>query len=152
MLQWPDDSFIRRARMRAQSVWLALSAVAVAALAVGASEKAPDAYVKNMKDTNAAAQELRKNVEAKDYDAIAKQAATLKTLFESTQKFWEDRKADDAVAVAKSAGKAAEDLEAAAKGRNEEGVATAAKAVQGSCKTCHDAHRERLPDGSSEIK
>jgi cytochrome c556 len=138
--------------MRAQSVWLALVAAAAIALTVAASEKAPDAYVKNMKDTNAAAQELRKNLDAKDYDAVAKQAATLRTLFETTQKFWEDRKADDAVTVAKNAGKAAADLETAAKAKDAEGVAAAAKVVTGSCKTCHDAHRERLPDGSSEIK
>jgi cytochrome c556 len=152
MLQCFRHSIHQEARMRVQSVWLALSAAAIVTLSVAASEKAPDSYIKNMKDTNAAAQELRKNLDTKDYDAVAKQAATLKTLFETTQKFWEDRKADDAVTVAKNAIKAASDLETAAKAKNDEGVAAAAKVVQGSCKSCHDAHRERLPDGSSEIK
>src|SRR5437879_1173642 len=61
-----------------------LGAVATLGLTVFASEKPPDAYVKNMKETNVAAQELRKNLDAKDYEAIAKQAATLKTLFDNT--------------------------------------------------------------------
>jgi cytochrome c556 len=105
-----------------------------------------------MKETNAAAQSLRKNVEAKNYDAIAKDADTLKGLFSSTEEFWTKRNTEDAVAAAKAGVKAATDLETAAKAKNEAGVADAAKAVNGTCKTCHDAHRERLPDGTSEIK
>jgi cytochrome c556 len=138
--------------MRVNTGWLTLCAAAAFSLAVIASEKAPDSYVKNMKDTNAAAQSLRKNVEAKDYAAIAKDAATLKTLFGNTETFWTERKADDAVGFAKTGQKAAGDLEEAAKAKNEEGVMAANKALTGTCKSCHDAHRERLPDGSSEIK
>jgi cytochrome c556 len=138
--------------MRGRSGWLALGVVAALGLAVVASEKAPDSYVKNMKDTNAASQSLRKNVEAKDYDAVAKDAATLKGLFSSTEEFWTKRNADDAVAAAKAGVKSATDLETAAKGKDAAAVADAAKAVNATCKTCHDAHRERLPDGTSEIK
>jgi len=138
--------------MRMNTGWLALCAAAVFSLAVMASEKAPDSYVKNMKETNAAAQSLRKSVEAKDYAAIAKDAATLKTLFGNTEAFWTERKAEDAVGFAKTGMKAAGDLEEAAKSKNEEAVQTASKTLTGTCKSCHDAHRERLPDGSSEIK
>jgi len=119
---------------------------------VVASEKAPDSYVKNMKETNAAAQALGKSLAAKDYEAIAKQAATLKTLFDNTLSFWEERKADDAIGFAKRGSRAAVDLEAAAKAKSADGVASAGQAVQSICKTCHDVHRERLPDGTSEIK
>jgi cytochrome c556 len=135
-----------------ESGWLALAAASVLAVGVMASEKPSDEYVKSMKNTNVAAQSLRKDIEAKDYDAIAKEAATLKALFAGTEEFWIKRKAEDAVAAAKAGAKAATDLEAAAKARNEEGVAASAKALNGTCKTCHDAHRERLPDGTSEIK
>lgn len=138
--------------MRTKSVWLGLCAAVVAALTVAASEKPPESYVKNMKETNVAAQALRKLVETKDYDGIAKEAATIKTLFESTLKFWEARKTEDAVGFAKNAAKVAGDLEAAAKAKNDEAIAAGARAVNASCKGCHDAHRERLPDGSSEIK
>lgn len=138
--------------MRGRSGWLALGAAAAFGLAVMASEKAPDSYVKNMKDTNAAAQSLRKSVEAKDYDAVAKDAATLKGLFSTTEEFWTKRNTEDAVAAAKAAVKAATDLETAAKAKDAAAVGDAAKAVNATCKTCHDAHRERLPDGTSEIK
>jgi cytochrome c556 len=129
-----------------------IGAVAVFGLTVVAGEKPPESYVKNMKDTNAASAELRKAVDVKDYEAIAKNAAMLKTLFENTEEFWTKRKMDDAVGFAKAGAKAAADLAAAAKAKNEEGVTTASKALLGTCKSCHDVHRERLPDGSSEIK
>jgi hypothetical protein len=138
--------------MRAKTGWLMLCAAAAWGLTVFASEKPPDSYVKNMKETNAAAQELRKNLDAKDYEGIAKNAAALKTLFATTQSFWEERKMEDAVGFAKNGANAAADLEAAAKARNDENVASIGKALLGTCKTCHDAHRERLPDGTSEIK
>jgi cytochrome c556 len=131
---------------------LALAAASVLAIGVMANEKPSEAYVKSMKDMNVAAQSLRKNIEAKDYDAVAKDAAALKTLFAGTHDFWEKRKADDAVAAAKSGVKASDELAEAATAKNADGVAAAAKVVNSTCKTCHDAHRERLPDGTSEIK
>ena len=138
--------------MRGNAKWLALGTVVAWGLTLFAGEKPPESYVKNMKDTNAASAELRKSVDTKDYDAVAKHASTLKTLFENTEEFWAKRKMDDAVELAKSGGKAAGELETAAKSKNEEAVTTAAKTLNGTCKTCHDAHRERLPDGTSEIK
>ncbi len=138
--------------MRGRSGWLALGAAAALGMAVIAAEKPPDSYVKNMKETNAANSSVRKNVEAKDYDAVAKDAATLKELFSTTEEFWTKRNAEDAVTAAKAAVKSATELETAAKAKNGAAVADAAKAVNATCKTCHDAHRERLPDGTSEIK
>ena len=138
--------------MRGRSRWIALlGTLSLFALTVFAGEKPPESYVKNMKDTNAAAQELRKNLDAKNYDAVATNAATLKTLFETTQSFWEARKMEDAVGFAKSGAKAAADLETAAKAKNDEAVASQGKTLLATCKTCHDVHRERLPDGTSEI-
>jgi cytochrome c556 len=131
-------------------------AVASAGLITGATiragEKPPESYVKLMKDTNTAAQALRGHVQSKDYDAIAADAAALKKLFADTEAFWSPRKADDAVGIAKTGAQAAADLETAAKAKNEEGVAAASRTLTGTCQGCHNAHRERLPDGSSEIK
>jgi cytochrome c556 len=135
-----------------KSRMLALAAASVLVIGVAASEKPSEEYVRSMKNTNVAAQSVRKDVEAKDYGAVAKDAATLKELLAGTEEFWTKRKAEDAVAAAKAAAKAATDLEEAAKARNDEGVAASAKALNAACKTCHDAHRERLPDGTSEIK
>jgi cytochrome c556 len=137
--------------MRARvATTLAIAGLGVVTLL--AAEKPPETYVKLMKDTNAAAQALRGHVQAKDYDAIASDAASLRKLFADAETFWTARKADDAVGFAKTGAKAAADLEAAAKTKNDDAVATAARAVNGTCMGCHTAHRERLPDGSSEIK
>jgi mono/diheme cytochrome c family protein len=129
---------------------LAVAAVGVVSLLAG--ERPPESYVKLMKDTNTAAQTLRGHVQAKDYDGIAADAAALGKLFADTEGFWTARKADDAIGFSKTGAKASADLEAAARAKNDDGVATAARAVNGTCMGCHTAHRERLPDGSSEIK
>ncbi len=138
--------------MRATSGLIALCATAVFGLTIIASEKPPETYQKNMKDTNAAARSLKDNIDAKNWDGAAADAAKLKTLFGNTLEFWQKRNAEDAVTAAKSGATAATDLETAAKAKNADGVVAAQKALNGTCKTCHDAHRERLPDGSSEIK
>ena len=129
-----------------------LAIAAAGVVAVLAAERPPEAYVKLMKDTNTAAQSLRGHAQAKDYDGIAADAAALRKLFSDAEAFWTTRKADDAIGFAKAGGKAASDLETAAKAKNEDGVATAARSVNGTCMGCHTAHRERLADGSSAIK
>jgi hypothetical protein len=128
------------------------AAGALAMVEVIAGEKPAASYVKLMKDTSTAVQALRGHVQAKDYVAIAADGAALNKLFADTEAFWTARKADDAIGFSKTAAKAAGDLEAAAKAKSEEGVATAARAVNAACLGCHTAHRERLPDGTAEIK
>jgi cytochrome c556 len=123
-----------------------------AATVVAASEKAPESYVAAMKTINTTNGALRQHIAAKDYAAIEADVKTLKPALEVTLKFWQDKKVDDATGWAKDVAKAAEDLEKGAKDKNDEAIGAAAKAIGGSCKTCHDAHRDRQPDGSSLIK
>ena len=130
----------------------ALALTTAGAITIMAAEKPPAEHVKLMKDTNTTATALRGHVQAKDYDAIAGDAAALKGFFADIEKFWTARKVDDAIGFAKAGAKGAGDLETAAKAKNEEGVAAAGRAVNGTCQGCHTAHRERLPDGTSEIK
>jgi mono/diheme cytochrome c family protein len=131
-----------------------LSAVlfVIGVVAALAAENPPESYVKLMKDTNAAMQSLRGHVQAKDYAGMTGDAAALKRLFADVEAFWTARKADDAIGFARTAGKAASALEAAAATKNDDALATAARTVNGTCMGCHTAHRERLPDGSSQIK
>jgi len=136
--------------MRRHALVLAATATAIATLR--ASEKPPESYVKLMKETNTTAQALRAHVPAKDYDAIAADAAALEKLFGDVETFWTARRVDDAVASAKKGVRAAADLQAAAQAKNEEGIANAARTVNMTCMGCHYAHRQRFPDGSSEIK
>src|SRR4029078_12980391 len=130
--------------MRVYRLALAVAVVGlVGAISIRAAEKPPESYVKLMKDTNTAAEGLRGHAQAKDYDATATDAAALKKLFTETEAFWAARKTEDAIGFAKTGGKAADDLATAAKSKNEEGVATAARALNGTCMGCHTAHRER---------
>ena len=118
-----------------------------------ANEKPSESYSKAMKETSATQQKLAKDADAKDYDAIAADAAIIKTnIREVVGKYWTDVKSDDGVTKAKAAYAAADDLEKAAKAKDEMGVADARKVLQATCGSCHTAHRERLPDGSFEIK
>ena len=135
-----------------RSVLLAVAAASMLAIGVMANEKPTDAYVKSMKETNAAAQSLKKNVEAKNYEGVAKDAATLKDALQRHGRVLDRAQSRRRDRGGESGRQAATDLETAAKAKNDAGVATAAKAVNATCKTCHDAHRERLPDGTSEIK
>jgi mono/diheme cytochrome c family protein len=127
-------------------------ALVVLGLTVSANEKPPESYQKAMKDLGAANQSLRNNVTAKDYDAIAKDAATFKASFAVAQAFWNGKQVEDAIKLAQDGAKAAAELETAAKAKDEEGVAAAQRAVGATCAACHMAHRERLQDGTFEIK
>ncbi|HKT81224.1 MAG TPA: hypothetical protein VJP86_13450 [Vicinamibacterales bacterium] len=131
---------------------LVLGAVVLLGLSVAANEKPSAAYVQAMKDLQTAQGGMRNAVTAKDYDAIAKHAATFKASFDAAEAFWTAKKADDAVNAAKAGVKGATDLAAAAAAKNDEGIAAAQRAIGGTCMGCHTAHRERLPDGTFEIK
>jgi cytochrome c556 len=119
---------------------------------VSASEKPPENYVAAMKTINTNNGALRRQVPAKDYEGLAATAAALKPAFETTLKFWQEKKVDDAIGWATDVLKMTADLDAAVKAKDDAAIQTAATAISGSCRTCHDAHRERLPDGSSMIK
>ena len=134
------------------SSWLAIGAVAVLGLTLVANEKPSDAYAKAMKDIGAAQMGLRAAVTAKDYDTIAKHATTIRASLTSVEPFWTAKRADDAIAAIKAGVTAATDLETAAKGKNDEGIAAANRAVNGACGSCHTPHRERLAYGTFEIE
>jgi cytochrome c556 len=125
----------------------------VLGISVIAAEKPPADFQQAMKENGAALQKLAKDVEAKDYDAIAAGAGTLKKNFQGpVGKYFTDKKMDDALKQCTAAFQAADGLEKAAKAKNEMQVADARRAVQGACGGCHMAHREQLPDKSYEIK
>src|SRR5437870_1452268 len=130
------------------SGWLAIGVAALLSIAVMANEKPSEAYSKAMKDIQAAQMGLNAAVTAKDYDTVAKHAATLKASFTAAETFWTAKKDDAAITAAKAGGKGAADLDVAAKAKNDEGIAAARRAIMGTCAGCHMAHRERLADGT----
>jgi cytochrome c556 len=130
---------------------VAVCALVVFGLTVRADEKPTEAYQTAMKNLGAANQSLRTNVPAKDFAAIEQNAATFKASFATALAFWMEKKADDAIKLAQDGSQAAADLEAAAKAKNEEGVAAAQRAVGATCSACHMAHRSGQ-QGAFEIK
>jgi len=128
-------------------------------LTVRANEKPTEVYQKTMKDLSAANTALRADLKAveaagayPDYLPVEKDAAALKTAFEATLAFWMPRKADDAIKAATAGSKAVDDLATAIKEKNYDGVTMAAAAIGATCAGCHTPHRDRLPDGTFEIK
>jgi mono/diheme cytochrome c family protein len=132
--------------------WLMLGALALFGLTVMAAEKPPESYVTSMRTIQATTKSLGGNATAKNYEGVAKDAAALKAAFTVIEQYWTAKKVDDAITLTKTAVKGATDLEAAATGKNDEGIAAAQRAIGGTCMGCHMAHRERLADGSFEIK
>ena len=92
---------------------------------------------------------------ALDGDACADAApgaAALVELYDVTEKFWKANGAADAIAMSATGKAAAADLVAAVKASNGAGAKAAFGKLAGTCKGCHDAHREKLPDGKYKIK
>jgi cytochrome c556 len=69
-----------------------------------------------------------------------------------TEKFWKANGAADAIAMSATGKAAAADLLAAVKASNGAGAKAAFGKLAGTCKGCHEAHREKLPDGKYKIK
>jgi len=145
---------------------VAAVAALVMGVAVRANEKASEAYQKAEKDLNAANNSMRNNVKNIDYGGLEKDADAFKASFSVMLGYWQEKKVDDAVKFVQDGVKGADDLAVAAKAMNYNGVLAAQNAIAGSngvafvgdtalpgvCVGCHLAHRQRLPDGTYEIK
>ena len=143
-----------------------LSALFVLALPVHANEKPSEAYQQAMKGLQAATNSMRTHVKAIDYPGLEKDADAFKASFAVALSFWEEKKAEDAIKMAADGMKGAEALAAAAKAQNYNEALAAQNAIAGSngvafngdtalpgvCVGCHLAHRQRMPDGTFEIK
>jgi hypothetical protein len=138
--------------MRGKVRAVAVSAAVIVGLTVMANEKPSPEYQTAMKNLGTANAGLRGDATNKDYAAIEKHAATFKASFTVADTFWTAKKADDAIKLSKDGLKGAADLETAAKAKNDEGVTAAQRAIGATCRGCHTAHREQLPDMTYEIK
>jgi len=109
-------------------------------------------FVVWMKKTGGTVGKLRKEVEAKAYPDVAKDATELAEIFKDVEEYFAKSHTDDAVAMAKSAQAVAKQLANAATSGDADAVANTMKGVQASCAGCHGAHREKLPEGGYKIK
>ena len=127
-------------------------AVAFGINLLAANEKPTPEYQDIMKSNAATNAALPAHIKAQDYDAIAMDAVTLKGNFAKAEAFFTMKKVPAAVDIAIAAGKAATDLGAAARAKNDAAIEAARAAVTPNCGGCHKQFREQLPDKTYEIK
>jgi cytochrome c556 len=138
--------------MRKSTIVAVLAAALIAPAGFAADVTEAD-YQKAMKEVLAGMQAAGKSIrEAGDLSGAVAGAKSIDTALASIDAFWVARKDTEAVkmnaasrAAAVAVAKAAESKDAAATGE-------AMKTLQGTCKACHDVHREQLPDKTYKIK
>lgn len=109
-------------------------------------------FVAWMKTTGAAMGKMKKGIDAKEFDGVAKQAGELGGIFKNVEAYFAKTHTEDAVKSAQGAAAASEKLMAAAKAGDADAAAAGLKGVQATCGGCHSAHREKLPEGGYKIK
>jgi hypothetical protein len=135
-------------------------AVVMLALSIKADEKPTEAYQKAMQENLASLKVARAAVKAledagadvPDYMPFAEVTARMKTSFAVTVAYWQARKDDDALKLARDGEKLVADLETAAKDRDYRMVVDSLTSLDDTCTACHTAHRTRLADGPFAIK
>lgn len=111
-----------------------------------ASDDPSPEHVKAMKAVGAANGALRKG------EDVEKNATALAAAYKSVAPFWMAKNSDIAAKSLHEGIQGAEAAAAAAKAGNQDAVATALKTVGGTCRTCHDAHREKVSENVYKIK
>lgn len=109
-------------------------------------------YEKWMQTVNVTMGSLRTNIQGKVADGTAKDAATLAGIFKKSEEFWKARKKDDAIEWSQKAAAAAGEIEAAAKANDFEKAGTSVRGLFGNCAGCHNAYREKTPEGGYRFK
>ena len=127
-------------------IWM-LAALGLTLIAMQAENLPPV-----MKDVGATQQALRKAIDAKSAADVEKEATKMQGLFTQAAGVFKALKAQDAVDGSNNNATAAADIVKAAKANDMETADAKAKAIQKSCKGCHDIHRETLPDKTYKFK
>jgi cytochrome c556 len=104
-----------------------------------------------MKTTKTATDDLKK-MEQKTGEQAVRRAERLGTVYESMIGYWRQRNAHDAVKWSEEGKAASMQLASAAYSGDAEKAKAALDAVNNGCKSCHDAHREKVAEGKYRIK
>jgi len=110
-----------------------------------------DEFATGMKATKAAMDELQKMEKKTGPKAVAA-GEKLGSIYENMIPFWRQRNAADAVKFSEEGKSAAVMFASAASADDAEKAGAALKTLGGTCKSCHDAHREKTPEGKYKIK
>jgi len=108
-------------------------------------------FVNGMKSVGSASGELRKMDKKTGAGAVAA-AEKIAGVYENMISFWRQRNVEDAVKWSESGKAAAVELASAANTGDDSKAAAALGTLNGTCKQCHDAHRERIAEGKYKIK
>ena len=129
---------------------IAVLAAAFIAPAVHAADVTEADFQKAMKDVQAGVNAVRGA--NGDMAAVTTGAKSIEAALASVEAFWKARKDDAAVKMSGDSRAAALAVAKAAEGKDAAAVGEATKAMFGTCKGCHDVHREQLPDKTYKIK
>ncbi|MBI3680097.1 MAG: cytochrome c [Acidobacteria bacterium] len=133
-----------------RSVLSGLAGVAIfAMLALAMDEKE---YSKKMKAAGDHMGALRKSFQASSLPDVARHAKAMAEALEGTDGFWIEMKRQDALNWSKEGLVAVKELVQAAEAGHADQAKGAMSKLGGSCKSCHDVHREKLADGTYRIK
>jgi hypothetical protein len=110
-----------------------------------------DAIEKNMKAIDGNAAVIRK-LPSKASPEAAEKAEQIAALYGEMKGFWTQRNFTDAVKWADDGKEAATALVAAAKAGDAAKADASFAALNGTCRSCHTAHREKTPEGKYRIK
>src|SRR5215831_6831154 len=108
-------------------------------------------FVSWMKMTKTATDDLKK-MEQKTGEQAVRRAERLGTIYESMIGYWRQRNANDAVKWSEEGKAACLQLATAAYAGDAEKAKAALDVVNNGCKSCHDAHREKVAEGKYRIK
>jgi cytochrome c556 len=109
-------------------------------------------YMAAMKKVLPTQGSLKKGIEAKDAESVKKDAAVLEAVFKLSEDFWKERKAQDGVDLSIQAKQGAAEIGKLAGAGEWDKIPDAQKKVGATCMACHNAHREKLPEGGYKIK
>jgi Spy/CpxP family protein refolding chaperone len=136
--------------MRKASLLIGICMLAAVAIALAA--QAPTDLSPVMKDVAATQNKMRMDMMAGNGADVAADAQKLQQDFTQAMGFFKANKAQDAVDLAKANVEAAGEVMKAAKANNLDAAKAPAGTIQKSCKSCHDVHREQLPDKTYKFK
>jgi hypothetical protein len=109
-------------------------------------------YENTMKKIGSTFRSLRFNNEAMNHVDGAREARRLADWFADVQRYWQAKRADDAVGFARQAVGAARKIEEASTVMNMDDLMNAEKTLAAACESCHTTYREKLADGTFRIK
>jgi cytochrome c556 len=136
--------------MKAMKVVLAGCLAAAIAATLWAEVDAD--YQAAMKGAAGAVGRLKKDIDAKSAEDVAKDAKEVNQNYHKMGMYWKAKSADDALQLCKDGAGAANAIAKAAAAGNMDEAAAQFKTLTGTCAGCHKAHREKAADGSFSIK